>query len=150
MLITSALISGIGLGSMYGLLALGFYITYSVSNTVNFSQGSSMMLGAVFTYAFVAGWGWPLPLARDFAALALFARPTACWWNGSACSPSRRGSNVWLMTTVAIGIIADNVRAVLPFGNEPRGFPTPAGGLTPLSIEDPRGRVSRPCKSRSP
>ena len=48
MLVTSALISGLGLGSMYGLLALGFYITYSVSNTVNFSQGSSMMLGAVF------------------------------------------------------------------------------------------------------
>ena len=46
MLITSALISGLALGSMYGLLALGFYITYAVSSTVNFAQGSSMMLGA--------------------------------------------------------------------------------------------------------
>ena len=35
-------ITGLGLGSMYGLLALGFYITYSVSSTVNFAQGSSM------------------------------------------------------------------------------------------------------------
>src|SRR6185436_12424105 len=63
MLVTSALISGLGLGSMYGLLALGFYITYSVSSTVNFSQGSSMMLGAVFAYAFAVGLGWPLGLA---------------------------------------------------------------------------------------
>ncbi|MFV1969079.1 MAG: hypothetical protein ACC628_26965, partial [Pirellulaceae bacterium] len=47
MLIWSSIITGLGLGSMYGLLALGFYITYSVSQTVNFAQGSSMMLGAV-------------------------------------------------------------------------------------------------------
>ena len=34
MLITSAIISGLALGSMYGLLALGFYMTYAVSSTV--------------------------------------------------------------------------------------------------------------------
>ena len=45
MLITSAIISGLGLGSMYGLIALGFHVTYVVSNTVNFAQGSAMMLG---------------------------------------------------------------------------------------------------------
>jgi len=55
-LITLALISGAGLGSMYGLLALGFYVTYSVSSTVNFAQGSSMMLGAVLCYTFVVTW----------------------------------------------------------------------------------------------
>ena len=57
MLITSALVSGLGLGSMYGLLALGFYITYAVSSTVNFAQGSSMMLGAVFAYSFAVTLG---------------------------------------------------------------------------------------------
>ena len=40
MLVTSALISGLGLGSMYGLIALGFHVTYVVSSTVNFAQGS--------------------------------------------------------------------------------------------------------------
>ena len=62
MLITAAIVTGLGLGSMYGLLALGFYITYSVSSTVNFSQGSSMMLGAVLGYAFIVTWGWYPPL----------------------------------------------------------------------------------------
>ena len=52
MLLTSAIISGLGLGSMYGLIALGFHVTYVVSNTVNFSQGSAMMLGAVLGYTF--------------------------------------------------------------------------------------------------
>jgi branched-chain amino acid transport system permease protein len=44
MTIVSALITGLALGSMYGLLALGFHVTYAVSGTVNFSQGSSMTL----------------------------------------------------------------------------------------------------------
>jgi branched-chain amino acid transport system permease protein len=46
MLIASAIVSGLGLGSMYGLLALGFHVTHAVSRTVNFAQGSTMMLGA--------------------------------------------------------------------------------------------------------
>ena len=51
------------LGSMYGLIALGFHVTYAVSNTVNFAQGSSMMLGAVLGFTFAVTLGWPLPLA---------------------------------------------------------------------------------------
>ena len=43
MLIATAIISGLGLGSMYGLLALGFHVTHAVSRTVNFAQGSTMM-----------------------------------------------------------------------------------------------------------
>ena len=72
MLWISALISGLGLGSMYGLMALGFHITYAVSATVNFAQGSSMMLGAVLTYTFAQTFGWPMPLAI-LLALALCA-----------------------------------------------------------------------------
>ena len=63
LMLASAIISGIGLGSMYGLIALGFHITYVVSNTVNFAQGSAMMLGAVLGYTFGIKLGWPMPLA---------------------------------------------------------------------------------------
>ena len=52
MIIASAVVSGLSLGAMYGLIALGFHVTYVVSNTVNFSQGSSVMIGAVLGYAF--------------------------------------------------------------------------------------------------
>ena len=69
MLITAAIISGIGLGSMYGLIALGYHVTYVVSNTVNFSQGSAMMLGAVLGYTFGVRYGWPLPLAIAMALM---------------------------------------------------------------------------------
>jgi branched-chain amino acid transport system permease protein len=122
MLVVSAIISGLGLGSMYGLIALGFHVTYVVSNTVNFSQGSSMMLGAVLGYVFGIRFGWPMPLAILMALIlcALFGllvertlvRPFA-----------ERGSNAWLMATVAGGIVLDNA-VLFTFGKEPRGFPS--------------------------
>src|SRR5438045_8657080 len=103
---------------MYGLLALGFYVTYAVSSTVNFAQGSSMMLGAVFAYTFSVRLGWPFVPA---AAMAL----VLCALYGLlvellAVRPfARRGSNAWLMATVALGIIPDNT-APFHSGQEPR------------------------------
>jgi len=143
-LITSALISGLGLGSMYGLLALGFYITYSASNTVNFSQGSSMMLGAVFTFTGSVTWGWPLPLAALVALLLCAAYGMVV--ELIAIRPfARRGSNAWLMSTVALGLVVDNL-VLFTFGKEPRGFSLPfanasmqiAGvGVSPLQLMIP-------------
>lgn len=145
MLITSALVSGLGLGSMYGLLALGFYITFAVSQTVNFSQGSSMMLGAVFAYTFAVTLAWP-PWVAVPAALALCAVYGVAVERFGVRPFVNRGSDAWLIATVAIGIIADNV-VLFTFGKEPRGFPMPQGlggsfqvfgvGVAPLQLAIP-------------
>jgi len=120
MLVISALITGLGLGSMYGLLALGFHVTYAVSATVNFAQGSSMMLGAVFAYVFAVRMGLPLPVAI-FIALSLCAAYGVLVERLAVRPFVRRGSNAWLMATVALGIVADNT-VLFTFGKEPRGF----------------------------
>ncbi|WP_311223133.1 MULTISPECIES: branched-chain amino acid ABC transporter permease [unclassified Acidovorax] len=123
MLFLSALISGIGLGSMYGLMALGFHVTYVVSGTVNFAQGSSMMLGAVLTYGFAMTLGWPMPVAIALALLlcALYGLVVEF----VAVRPfASRGSDAWLMATVALGIVVDNV-VMFTFGKEPRSLPSP-------------------------
>jgi branched-chain amino acid transport system permease protein len=144
-MIGSALISGLGLGSMYGLLALGFYVTYAVSSTVNFAQGSSMMLGAVFAYTFAVKLGWHfIPAAAISLVLCavyglvvelLAVRPFA-----------RRGSNAWLMATVALGIVADNT-VLFTFGKEPRGFVLPwaSDGLTLLGIHVSKMQLAIPA-----
>jgi len=130
MLISSAVISGLGIGSMYGLLALGFHITYAVSRTVNFAQGSTMMLGAVLCFT---GWvthGLPLPLA-----IALALAGSALWGvivERIAVRPFvRLGSQSWLMATVALGIVLENV-VLFGFGKDPRGMPP--GALTTMSV----------------
>ncbi len=122
MLVVSAIISGLGLGSMYGLIALGFHVTYVVSNTVNFSQGSSMMLGAVLGYVFGIRLGWPMPLAI-VAALILCALFGLLVERTLVRPFAERGSNAWLMATVAGGIVLDNA-VLFTFGKEPRGFPS--------------------------
>jgi branched-chain amino acid transport system permease protein len=131
MLIILALVSGLGLGSMYGLLALGFYITYSVSNTVNFAQGSSMMLGAVLCYTFAVTFGWN-PAASVLLALALCAGWGFIVERIAVRPFARRGSNGWLMATVALGIILENV-TLFTFGKEPRNYPSVLADM-PLDI----------------
>ena len=123
MLVTSALISGLALGSMYGLLALGFYVTYAVSSTVNFAQGSSMMLGAVFAYTLAVTFGWPF-IPAALLALALCALYGMLVEMVAVRPFVRRGSSAWLMATVALGIVADNT-VLFTFGKEPRGFSLP-------------------------
>ena len=121
MVIFSAIITGFGLGSMYGLLALGFYVTYSVSNTVNFAQGSAMMLGAVLAFTFSVTFGWPV-----WSAVMLSLLLCAAWGvivERVGVRPFvKRGSDAWLMATVAIGIILENA-VLFTFGKDPRGMP---------------------------
>ncbi|MEC5399561.1 branched-chain amino acid ABC transporter permease [Uliginosibacterium sp. H1] len=131
MLLLSALISGIGLGSMYGLMALGFHVTYAVSGTVNFAQGSSMMLGAVLTFGFAKALGWPMWLAI-LLALALCALYGLLVEILAVRPFASRGSNAWLMSTVALGIVLDNL-VMFSFGKEPRSLPSPLA-QTPIDI----------------
>ena len=122
MLLISAIVSGLAVGSMYGLIALGFHVTYVVSNTVNFAQGSSMMLGAVLGYVFAVKLGWPMPLA--VAASLLLCALFGLLVERTLVRPfAERGSNAWLMATVAGGIVLDNV-VLFTFGKEPRAFPS--------------------------
>jgi branched-chain amino acid transport system permease protein len=123
MLVLSALVSGLGLGSMYGLMALGFYVTYAVSGTVNFAQGSSMMLGAVLTYTFAQTFGWPA-YAAVLLALALCAAYGLLVELLAVRPFVNRGSDAWLMATVALGIVLDNV-VMATYGKEPRSLPSP-------------------------
>ena len=136
MLVASALISGLGLGSMYGLLALGFHITHAVSHTVNFAQGSTMMLGAVICFTFWVTLGFPLVLAIVLALAAC-----AIWGmivERVAVRPFvERGSSSWLIATVALGIVIDNV-VLFTFGKDPRGMPPGVLTTGTITIADVR------------
>lgn len=131
MLFTSAIISGLGLGSMYGLIALGYHVTYAVSNTVNFAQGSALMLGAVLGYTFAVTLGWPMPVAV-LAALAVCALFGLLVERTLVRPFVVRGSSAWLMATVAGGILLDNV-VMFTYGKEPRSFPS-MFAVKPVSV----------------
>ena len=115
--------SGLALGSMYALVALGYNITYATSRTVNFSQGQSVMVGAVVAYALYVGAGWPLLAALVVSLSALAALGVLV--ERIAVRPFLASSSIaWLLSTIAIGIIAENV-AMVVFGKDARAFPSP-------------------------
>ena len=64
-------LSGITVGAVYALVALGFTLIYNASDVVNFAQGEFVMLGGMIT-VFCYKAGLPLPLAA-LLAIALTA-----------------------------------------------------------------------------
>jgi branched-chain amino acid transport system permease protein len=124
-------VSGLALGSMYGLVALGYHITWATSRTMNFSQGHVVMTAAVVAYAVRVTAGWPLATAVVAALVASAAFGLLV--ERVAVRPFFRASSpVWLLSTIAVGIIAENV-AMLTFGRDARAFPS-ALAVTPVFV----------------
>jgi len=48
------LVTGVTMGSIYSLIALGYVTIYRTSRIVNMAQGAFVMLGAFFTYSFLS------------------------------------------------------------------------------------------------
>lgn len=68
------LVSGVALGCVYGLIALGFVLVYKATEVVNFAQGDLMMLGGFFAFTFIGllGFNYWIGFVAAVAAMALF------------------------------------------------------------------------------
>lgn len=71
----SLVISGLVVGTLYGLVAMGFAIIYKVSRVLNFAQGEVMMLTAFVGYSIAVrtGGSQPLVIAGVLLASVLIA-----------------------------------------------------------------------------
>lgn len=93
------LLSGITVGAVYALVALGFTIIYNASDVVNFAQGEFVMLGGMITVFSYAS-GFPLPLAALFAIIVTAAIGVALY--KLAIEPAR-GAPVVSLIIITIG-----------------------------------------------
>ena len=57
------LLSGLALGSIYGLVALGFAVVFKATDVFNFAQGMFVVCGAFFAVTAITLLGLPFPLA---------------------------------------------------------------------------------------
>lgn len=88
------LISGLTVGAVYALVALGFTLVYHASDVVNFAQGEFVMLGGMVTvFAYAAG--VPLPLAALVAVIVAVVVGLLLYW--LAIAPARGASAVSLI-----------------------------------------------------
>lgn len=65
------LISGLTLGCLFALLALGFVLVTKATGILNLAQGGFVVLGAYLSYTAHVQWGLPFPVAVAFSVLAV-------------------------------------------------------------------------------
>jgi len=105
------LVSGLTVGAVYALVALGFTLIYNASDVVNFAQGEFVMLGGMVTVFGVAA-GIPLPLAAVLAILASVAVGLAL--HRFAIEPARGASAVTLIIiTIGASIFLRGVAQIV-------------------------------------
>ena len=68
---TTALISGISLGSFYTLIALGFALIYGVTRNFNLAHGELVVLAGYVAYWLWKLWAWPFVLTFPFAIMIM-------------------------------------------------------------------------------
>ena len=65
-------ITGVLVGAMYGLVALGIVLIYKTSGTANFAQGGIAMMGAYLAWAFSSAIGLPVWIGIPIAVVVMF------------------------------------------------------------------------------
>ena len=138
--ILQAIFSGLALGSVYALVALGFNITHNTTKTLNFGQGEFLVAGA-----FVAVSG-VLLLAGKSVTGSLLPEDVTMWRYGGSMLITVVVLGVlgillyytavrpfiglpglaWVMSTIGFGIIIQNT-ALAIWGPSPMVLPSPLG-----------------------
>jgi branched-chain amino acid transport system permease protein len=121
------LFSGLTIGSIYALIAIGFVVTYNVTGVLNFAQGEFAMLGALTTISLL---GAGLPLWAAIALGILIVVLIGALFEKTAIYPARNSSTATLII-ITIGVsFALRGLAILIWGTEPKS-------LRPFTNNDP-------------
>ncbi|MGN0762278.1 MAG: branched-chain amino acid ABC transporter permease [Aristaeellaceae bacterium] len=118
----SYLVNGIGLGSVYAIIALGYSMVYGIAKMLNFAHGDVIMIGAYICFCATQYWGLP-------PALAVLAAMAVCTVlgvviEGLAYKPLRQASSLAvLITAIGMSYLLQNI-ALLVWGANPKSFPS--------------------------
>jgi branched-chain amino acid transport system permease protein len=119
------LITGITVGSIYAMVAVGFNIIYNVTEIINFAQGEFVMLGGLVMVFFHVGMG--LPLIAAFPATMIIVTLVGMLLDRLAISPIRRPTVLSLIiATIAASILLKGT-AMFIWGKDPYDLPAFSG-----------------------
>ena len=114
------LISGISLGSIYALIALGYTMVYGIAKMLNFAHGDVIMIGAYVAYVSIS----TLNLSPFFAVLIAVVTCTllGILIERVAYKPLRNSSPLTvLITAIGVSYLLQNI-ALLIFGSKAVNF----------------------------
>jgi len=125
------LITGVTVGSVYAMVAVGFNIIYNVTEIINFAQGEFVMLGGLIMVFIHVSLGLPLVLA--FLLTIVLVTLVGMLLDRLAINPIRQPTVLTLIiATIAASILLKGA-AMFIWGKDP--FDLPAfSGRNPISI----------------
>jgi branched-chain amino acid transport system permease protein len=125
------LVSGLALGAVYALVALGFVVIYRASQVFNFAQGELLALGAFLMIMLTrAGVPWILALAGTLLGTGLFSLGLE---RGVLRPFVGRSVIASIIVTIFLAAVM-RVMLVVVWGMDPRGMPTPWDTMATVSI----------------
>jgi branched-chain amino acid transport system permease protein len=130
-ILPQALVSGVALGSVYALIAQGYYVTFTTTETLNFAQGEFLMVGALtsFTLMVLAG----VPFLVALVVVVLLMAVMGILVERVAIRPLRQLLSVgWILSTVGVSVILRQF-AEIYWGREQRRVPSIFGD-TPIFV----------------
>jgi len=113
--------TGIGIGAIYALVALGFVLIYRATNVVNFAQGDFAMLGAFAMILLAVDLNWPywLSIIITLAGLIVFG----ALFNLGVYYPLRHRSFLpVIISTIGASILLEN-GVLFAYGPAPQSLP---------------------------
>jgi len=125
------MITGITVGSIYAMVAVGFNIIYNVTEIINFAQGEFVMLGGLIMVSLHVAFGLPLILA--FPATVFLVTIVGVILDRVAISPIRQPTVLSLIiATIAASILLKGT-AMFIWGKD--SFDLPAfSGRVPITV----------------
>jgi len=125
------LITGLTVGSIYAMVAVGFNIIYNVTEIINFAQGEFVMLGGLIMVFFNVVVGLPLVVA--FPATVIVVTMVGVLLDRLAISPIRKPSVLTLIiATIAASILLKGA-AMFIWGKTPYDLPA-FSGRVPITV----------------
>jgi branched-chain amino acid transport system permease protein len=118
-------ITGITVGSIYAMVAVGFNMIYNATDVVNFAQGEFVMLGGMIMVSLHATLGMNMPLAFFFTVLIVTAAGIA--FERITIHPLKKPTLITLiLITIAVSFLFKGI-AMFTWGKDSLSLPAFSG-----------------------
>ena len=120
--------TGIAMGSLYSLMALGMVLIFRTTNVVNFAQGAMAMMATYIAFALLASWHWPVwaALAGSLVSALLLGALIDRVFMDHSNKPSAPIAS--LIITLGLYSVLEGLATII-WGANPAAFPWTLNGI---------------------
>lgn len=118
------LVSGLSMGSIYALLALGYHLIHVSARVINFALGEQMAIAGLFALTLMSAFRMPLALAVVLSVL--IGAAVGLLYEVLALRPAYKQSHAAIICSIGLSTVLLQGKGLL-WGKDPRPFPDFSG-----------------------